>query len=220
MLTLHHLEKSRSHRVLWMLEELGVEYELKTYARNPETMRADPALKKVHPLGKSPVITIDDRVLYESGAILEYLMEEHGDDRFRPQGTEAELRCRALMHFAEASVMPSLLVRLVFDRVRSAPLPFFVKPIARKIADQVDATFTQPEIDQNLDFLEGLLTADYFVGDELTAADVQLSYPVEAALHRGRVRAGAHPALRAWMKRIEARPAYARAIELGGPTMP
>ncbi len=220
MLTLHHLEKSRSHRVLWMLEELGVEYELKHYTRNPETMRADPALKKVHPLGKSPVITVDDRVLYESGAILEYLVEEHGEGRFRPQGTEAELRHRALMHFAEATVMPSLLVRLVFDRVRSAPLPFFVKPIARKIADQVDATFTQPEIDQNLDFLESLLTDDYFVGDELTAADVQLSYPVEAALHRGRVSTSAHPNLRAWMKRVEARPAYARAIELGGPTMP
>jgi len=220
MITLHHLETSRSHRVLWMLEELGAEYELKRYARDPKTLRADPALKKVHPLGKSPVITVDDRVLYESGAILEYLVDEHGGDRFRPSHDEAKLRYRALMHFAEASVMPSLLVRLVFNRVRSAPLPFFVKPIARKIADQVDATFTQPEIDGNLAFLEGELTADYFVGDELTAADVQLSYPVEAALDRGGVSPSAYPKLRAWKKRIEARPAYQRAIESGGPPMP
>jgi len=219
-ITLHHLETSRSHRILWMLEELGLDYELKRYRRDPKTMRADPALKKVHPLGKSPVLSVGERVLYESGAILEYLVDEYGDGRFRPTSGEDLLRYRALMHFAEASMMPSLLVRLIFNRVRKAPLPFFVKPISRKIADSVDETFTQPEIDRNLAFLEEELTDDHFIGDELTAADIQLSYPIEAALERGNVSASAHPKLRAWKARVEARPAYAKAVELGGPPVP
>jgi glutathione S-transferase len=221
LITVYHLEQSRSHRVLWMLEELEVPYRLVRYRRDPKTFRADPALRQVHPLGKAPIVSLPGEVvLYESGAILEHLAENVGGGRFRPEpGTPACREYRALMHFAEGSMMPSLLVRLIFDRLRDAPLPFFVKPIAKRIAGNVDALFTQPEIDLHMGFLEELLgSKEHFIGT-FSAADIQLSYPVEAAFARGRVGAQAYPGLRRWMQRMKSRPAYDRAVAKGGPAI-
>jgi glutathione S-transferase len=225
----HHLERSRSLRVLWLLEELGAPYVLKEYARHPETMRAPPELRAMHPLGRSPVVTIDGVVLAESGAILEHLVDElgvarvdePGASRLRPgPGTEAHRRYRFFMHYAEGSLMPPLLVRLITNRLKTAKLPFFVKPVAKGIAAKIDASYTAPEIENHLRFLEGeLASRPFFVGDELTAADVQMSYPLEAAAARGGLGAQ-YPNLTGWLERIHGRPAYRRAVERGGPPLP
>lgn len=216
--TVHHLERSRSHRVLWLLEELEVPYELKEYARDPETLRASAELKKVHPLGKSPVVTVDGMTIAESGAILEHLVEAVGQGRLRPEpGSDAHARYRFFLHYAEGSLMPPLLVRLITDKVKTAKLPFFVKPIATRIADQIDGSYTAPEIENHLGFLEReLADRPFFAGEELTAADVQMSYPLEAASSRGGL-GGDRRNLVAWLERIRARPAYHRAVERGGP---
>ena len=142
MITVHHLENSRSQRVLWLLEELAVPYEVRRYARDPKTLYAPPALAKVHPLGKSPVITDGDITVAESGAIVEYLIDAHGQGRLRPApGTPEQRRYTYWLHFAEGSLMPPLLMQLVFDKVRTAPVPFFVKPIVLGIADKVTASY-------------------------------------------------------------------------------
>src|SRR3954469_11911040 len=154
MLTVHHLNNSRSQRVLWLLEELGVPYELIKYERDPKTMLAPPELAKIHPLGKSPVITDGEDTLAESGAILEYLVDQYGDGRLVPsRGSRDYLRCRYYMHYAEGSLMPSLLMKLVFGRVKTAKVPFFVKPIAKKIASQVESTFIDPNLTRHVAFL-------------------------------------------------------------------
>jgi len=218
-LVVHHLENSRSHRVLWLLEELGVPYELVRYARNPVTMRAPPTLDRLHPLGKSPLVTVDDDlVLAESGAIIEYLVDTYGEGRLRPEpGTEAHQRYRFWLHYAEGSLMPPLLVRLVFDRVRKAPVPFFIKPITKGIVAKVESTFTGPEIAKHVAFIEGeLAKREYLCGDELTAADVQMSFPLEALVLRQRSQERT-PAIAAFLDRIHARPAYGKALERGGP---
>jgi len=216
VLTLHHLERSRSQRVLWLLEELEIPYEIVRYQRNPKTLLAPPELAAIHPLGKSPVITDEGRTVAESGAILEYLVERHGNGRLVPQpGTPEQLRYRYFMHYAEGSLMTPLLVKLLCDRVRSAPLPFFVKPIARRIADGVGGQFVEPNLRRHAAFLEAELAGrTWFAGDELTVADIQMSYPVEALLQRGRELAGER--LRAFVERVHARPAYQRALDKGG----
>lgn len=217
----HHLELSRSHRVLWLLEELEVPYELETYARDPKTLRAPAKLRDVHPLGKSPVVTIDDVVYAESGAILSHLAETLGGERLLPEpGTDAHRRCRFFMHYAEGSLMPPLLVRLITDRMQRTKLPFFIKPIATRIAQQIDGTFTAPELESHLRFLEGeLADRPFFAGSELSIADIQMSYPMEAAKVRGGLGA-AHPNLLGWLRRVHERPAYQRAVERGGPPVP
>jgi glutathione S-transferase len=216
--TVHHLERSRSHRVLWLLEELEAPYEIETYPRDPATMRAPAALKKVHPLGKSPVVEIDGAIYAESGAILEELVERFGEGRLRPEpGGDDHRRYRFFLHYAEGSLMPPLLVRLITDRVKNAKLPFFVKPIAKGIVAKIDGAYTGPEIDNHLRFLESELeTREFFAGSELTAADVQMSYPLEAARQRGGL-GEATPNLTGWLARIRERPAYQRAVERGGP---
>ncbi|MEZ4234579.1 MAG: glutathione S-transferase [Myxococcota bacterium] len=214
-ITVHHLDDSRSHRVLWLLEELEVPYELVVHRRDPKTMRAPPALLAVHPLGKAPVVVVDGVVLAESGAILETLTEDLGP-QLRPEpGTEAFRKYRYYLHYAEGSLGTPLLVALLMLRVRSAPVPFFIRPIARRIADNLDALYTNPEIERHFAFLEGELQSDFLCGDALTAADIQLSFGVEAAAARGLV--GDRPRLRAWLDRLHARPAYRRAVERGGP---
>lgn len=199
----HHLENSRSQRILWMLEELGLDYEVKRYERNPKTMLAPPELKRVHPLGKSPVIQDGDTVVAETGAIIEYLVEKADGRLGPPAHRDAELRYRFYLHYAEGSLMPPLLVKLVLSRV-----PIFGKAGQRRI---------QPMIDVHLDYLEReLANREWFVGDDLTAADIMLSFPLEAA----RARAGldaSRPNLTAWLARVHARPAYQRALERGGP---
>ncbi len=216
MLTVHHLDNSRSQRILWMLEELGVDYEIVEYRRNKETMLAPPALRAVHPLGKSPVVTDGDFTLAESGAILEYLVERYGNGRFVPPRDTAEyLRYRYWMHYAEGSAMPPLLLKLVASRIASAKVPFFVKPITRKIAGSLESEFVDPQLKLHFGYIASELEATgWFAGSEFTAADVQMSFPVEA----GAKRAGAqsHPSIRAFVDRIQARPAYQRALKRGG----
>ncbi|OWQ93239.1 glutathione S-transferase [Roseateles aquatilis] len=218
MITVHHLNNSRSQRVLWLLEELGLPYEIKHYQRDPKTMLAPPELRAVHPLGKSPVITDDRLVVAESGAILEYLVDRYGDGRLKPvAGTEDALRYRYWMHYAEGSAMPPLLLKLVFDRIERAPVPFFVKPIARGIAAKAKATFVQPQIDSHMNYLEAELTRNpWFAGPQFTAADVQMSFPLEAAVMRGGAVAR-QPRITDFLQRIHARPAYRKALERGGP---
>lgn len=220
MITVHHLERSRSHRVLWLLEELGLPYELVVYQRDPATMLAPPALQAIHPLGKSPVITEDGAVIAESGAILEYLIERHGGGRLVPApGMPAAQRYRYFLHYAEGSLMPPLLVKLIAQRIATAKMPFFAKPIAKKIAGSIEGSFVTPNLTRHLAFLEAELTGRaWFTGDELTAADIQMSYPLEAAVERGGPAARTANLMRV-LTAMRARPAYARAIERGGPVL-
>jgi glutathione S-transferase len=218
-LRVHHLNNSRSQRVLWLLEELGVSYEVTRYARDPETLLAPPELRSVHPLGKSPVVTDGDRTLAESGAILEYLVQRYGDGRFiPPEGTADRLRYTYWLHYAEGSAMPPLLLKLVFDRIEAARMPFFVKPFARMIARRAKDSFILPQLTTHLAFMEGELEkSPWFAGPEITAADVQMSYPIEAARSRAGITKASHPRLHAFLEHVHARPAYQRAIETGGP---
>jgi glutathione S-transferase len=216
MITVHHLNNSRSQRVLWMLEELGIPYELKLYKRDPKTMLAPPELRQVHPLGKSPVITEDGVTLAESGAILEYLVERHGQGRFVPPAEADRLRYRYWMHYAEGSAMPPLLLKLIFDRIERSPAPFFLRPVLKGIAQRVKSTFVEPQIELHLDYMEGeLRKREWFAADAFSAADVQMSFPVEAAAARGGLNAS-RPRLMAFLERVRARPAYQRALERGG----
>ena len=222
MITVHHLENSRSQRVLWLLEELALPYEVRRYQRNPKTMLAPPELTQVHPLGKSPVITDGatdgNTTVAESGAIVEYLLDTYGEGRLRPAaGTPERLQFTYWLHFAEGSAMPPLLMKLVFDKVRSAPVPFFIKPIVKGIADKVTTSFIAPNIKSQLDFMEAALAKQpWFAGNEFSAADIQMSFPLEAAAGRAGLDAS-RPKLMDWLQRIHARAAYRRALEVGGP---
>jgi glutathione S-transferase len=218
MITVHHLENSRSQRVLWILEELGLPYEVKRYARNPKTMLAPPELRAVHPLGKSPVITDGDITLAESGAILEYLVDKHGGGRLAPAtGTPERLRYTYWMHYAEGSAMPLLVLKLVFTQVPRAPKLGLLRPIVKRIADGVNKAFVEPQIRLHLDYLEGeLAKSAWFAGPEFSAADIQMSFPLEAASVRGGLDA-TRPKLWEFLARIHERPAYRRALERGGP---
>ena len=218
MIIVHHLENSRSQRVLWLLEELGLPYDVKRYARDPKTKFAPPEMRSVHPLGKSPVITDGDITVAESGAIIEYLLDTYGKGRLRPAaGTPARRQFTYWLHFAEGSAMPYLVMTMVFDKVRQAPLPFFLKPVAKGIAAQVTKSYLGPNLKRQFDFMEAELgQREWFAGDAFSAADIQMSYPIEAAVERAGL-AASHPALNAWLKRIHARAAYQRALEVGGP---
>ena len=225
MITVHHLNNSRSQRVLWLLEELGLPYEIKKYERDAQTLLAPPELRKVHPLGKSPVITDDAGgagggpvTVAESGAIIEYLLERYGNGRLAPAiGTLDRLRWRYWMHFAEGTAMSPLLMKLVFERIKVSPMPFFVKPIARGIADRVLGLMVDPNLKRQLDYMEAELgKSEWFAGNEFSAADVQMSFPVEASAQRAGLDAS-RPKLMAFLKRIHARPAYKKALERGGP---
>ena len=218
MLVVHHLDNSRSQRVLWLLEELGTPYEIVFYRRDPKTMLAPPALRAVHPLGKSPVVTDGDLTLVESGAIVEYLADRYGGGRLAPAvGTPARLRYTRGLHYAEGSLMPPLLLKLVFHRVETEKMPFFAKPIAKAIAGKVRQAFIDPQLRLHLDYLEGELEhAEWFAGDAFSGADIQMSFPIEAAAARGGLGAN-RPRLTAWLERIHARAAYRRALERGGP---
>ncbi len=218
MITVHHLENSRSQRILWLLEELGQRYEVRRYARDRKTLLAPPELMQVHPLGKSPVVTDGDATLAESGAIVEYLVDTYGRGRLRPpEGTPERRRYTYWLHFAEGSAMPPLVMKLVFDRIRRAPMPFFVRPVARAIADKVDQGFLAPNIARQLAYMEAELgRSAWFAGSDFSAADIQMSYPLEAASARAGLGAK-HPRLAEWLERIHARPAYRRALQAGGP---
>ena len=206
-LIVHHLENSRSQRILWMLEELGLPYEIKRYQRDKATMLAPPELKKVHPLGKSPVLEDTDssggRVIVETGAICEYLVEKADGRLGAPAHRASALLYRQFLHYAEGSMMPPLLVMLILRRI-----PLFGKRAIKRV---------QPMAEVHLDFVERELAArPWFAGDEMTAADIMMSFPLEAA----RARAGldrSRPATIAWLEKIHARPAYQTALKKGGP---
>jgi glutathione S-transferase len=218
MITVHHLNNSRSQRVLWLLEELALPYEIRKYQRDAKTMLAPPELTQVHPLGKSPVITDDEITVAETGAIIEHVLEQHGNGRLVPAaGTPAHRQWRYWLHFAEGSAMPPLLLKLIFERIKVTPMPFFVKPIARGISDRVLAAMVEPNLKRQLDFMEAELgKREWFAGSEFSAADIQMSFPLEAAAQRAGLDAS-RPKLMAFLKRIHARPAYRRALERGGP---
>ncbi len=218
MIVVHHLNNSRSQRVLWLLEELGQPYDIHPYLRDGQTMLAPPELLTVHPLGKSPVLTDGERVVAETGAIVEYLLERHGQGQLLPAaGSDEALRYRYWLHFAEGSAMPPLLMKLVFDKVASAKMPFFVKPVARGIARQVMDRMVWPNLNRQLDFMESeLAQRDWFAGSRITGADIMMSFPLEAAAQRGGLNAS-RPRLMDFLQRIHARPAYRRALERGGP---
>jgi len=215
MVIVHHLNNSRSHRLLWLLEELGVLYDIKRYQRDPKTMLAPPELLQVHPLGKSPVITDGDVTLAESGAIMEYVLEKFGRGRLVPKpGSPEKLRFTFWMHFAEGSAMPPLVMKLVLDRMARAPL--LVRPIAKAIAGKVKKGFVEPNINRQLDYMESELNhSTWFAGNEFTAADIQMSFPIEAATARAGLDA-TRPKLMEFLARIHAREAYRAALERGG----
>ena len=216
MITLHHLEKSRSQATLWLLEELGCEYRIVNYARNPKTQLAPPELLAVHPLGKSPVITDAGYTIAESGAIVEYLVGSYDKGRLcPPTGTPARLRYTYWLHYAEGSAMPPLVMNLVFSMMETAPMPFFMRPVVKAITRPVNATFLGPTLTRHIGFWESTLSEQpWFAGDDFTAADIQMSTPVQMAALRGAVPLG--PAVLGFLDRIQARPAYQRAQKAGG----
>ncbi|THD36567.1 MAG: glutathione S-transferase [Sphingomonas sp.] len=202
-LIVHHLNNSRSQRILWMLEELGLPYEIKHYQRDAKTMLAPPELKRVHPLGKSPMLEDDGRIVIETGAICEYLVEKADGKLGPPAHRDAALRYRQWLHYAEGSMMPPLLVMLVVNRI-----PLLGKTAAKRI---------QPMIDVHLDYVESeLAQRPWFAGDEMTAADIMMSFPLEAAMSRAGLDAS-RPATVAWVEKVHARPAYRTALAKGGP---
>jgi glutathione S-transferase len=215
MITVHHLNNSRSQRVLWLLEELALPYEIVKYARDPKTMLAPASLRAIHPLGKSPVITDGDATLAESGAILEYLVDTYGAGKLAPApGTQAYRDYRYFMHYAEGSLMPLLLMKLVFNKVKT-DAPFVIRPIAKAIAGQVSSKFLDPNIANHLAFLgDHLGKHAWFAGDAFSAADIQMSFAIEGAV--ARAGGGTSPKLTEWLGRIQGRPAYRKAIERGG----
>ncbi len=218
MIVLHHLNNSRSQRVLWLLEELGLDYEIIKHRRDPETNLAPPDLVQVHPLGKLPVIRDGALVLAESGAIIEYLLERYGGGRLvPPPGTPERVRYQYFMHYAEGSAMPVLLLKVVFDQIETAKVPFFIRPLTRGLAGRVKQVLVQPQLERHLDFMEAELgDSPWFAGEQMTAADLQMSFPVQAAAARAGLD-GSRPRLMAWLDRIQSRPAYLRSIERGGP---
>jgi len=216
MITLHHLNNSRSQRVLWLLEELSLDYDIKHYERDKD-LRAPRALRKIHPLGKSPIIQDGGLTLIESGAIIEFMADKYAAGTLAPAvGADERLRYLTWLHFAEGSAMPPLTLKLVFDKMESAPAPFVVRPILKGIAGKVKSSFVMPEVKSILDYLEGELKKNtWFVGETFTAADIQMSFPLEVAAARGGLNKK-WPKLMAYLDRIHARPAYQKALEVGG----
>ncbi|MEL6869974.1 MAG: glutathione S-transferase [Pseudomonadota bacterium] len=216
MIIVHHLENSRSQRILWLLEELELEYDIKLYKRDPVTSLAPQSLIDVHPLGKSPVITDGDITVAESGAIIEYLVAKHGGGKLQASGEQAQRDYTYYMHYAEGTMMPYLIVSLLLSRIDAAKVPFFVKPIAKGITGKVRESYLLPNLKRNLDFLEAALDGrEWFTGNDLTGADVQMGFVLEGLGATGRL--DNHPRLKALLQRCHDRPAYQRALERGGP---
>jgi glutathione S-transferase len=218
MLTVHHLENSRSQRILWLLEELGVDYDIKRYERDKVTSLAPPELVDIHALGKSPIITDGDATVAESGAIVEYLVGTYDDGCLLPaEGTPERAAYTYWLHYAEGTFMALMIVSLIMNRIETAPLPFFAKPIAKGIVGKVRGGYLDPNVKRNLDFMEATLgKSTWFCGDQLTAADCQMSFAVEAAEVRTDL-PESYPKLGAFLERMRARPAYQAALEKGGP---
>jgi glutathione S-transferase len=217
MITVHHLNNSRSQRILWLLEELGLEYAIKRYERDKSTMLAPASLKTIHPLGKSPVITDGKNTVAESGAIVEYLIEQYDKGELAPQaGAPERLKYSYWLHFAEGSAIAPLLMKMVFKTIASTPMPFFAKPIAKAISEKTQSSFLDPQIREHLDFIEAELTKSaWFAGKRFSGADIQMSFPLEAAQASGLLDQG-HPKTIDFLQRIHNRAAYQKALEKGG----
>jgi glutathione S-transferase len=218
VITLHYLENSRAQRILWLLEELAVDYQIKHYKRNTVTMLAPPELKDIHPLGKSPVITDGEVCIAESAAIVEYLIDTYGKRKLAPEvGATAYLKYREKMHYAEGSIMPFMLLTLIFNKIKTAPMPFFVKPIAKGIANKTFGNFITPNVKTHLEYLNNdLAETGWFAGDALTGADIMMSFPLEAASARTNLNDN-YPNLKAFLDKIHAMPSYQKALEKGLP---
>jgi glutathione S-transferase len=216
MITLHHLNNSRSQRILWLLEELKLEYRIVRYQRDPQTLLAPPELKRVHPLGKSPVVTDGGETLAESGAIIEYLLDVYGEGRLRPAaGTPERRRYTYWLHYAEGSAMPPLLMKLVFQRLPRGPVPALLRPLVGTIAARAQERFIDPQLRTHIaHWEEELGRAAWFAGNEFTAADIQMSFPLEAAAARAGV--PLPDKVRTFLEHIHARPAYQGALSAGG----
>ena len=218
MITVHHLDNSRSQRVLWLLEELELTYEVQFYKRDPKTMMAPKSLRTIHPLGKAPIITDTDGdvTLAESGAIIEYIINKYGNGRLAPaRDTSEYIRFIYWLHYAEGSAMPPLLLKLIFGMLpKQAPL--LIRPFAFLIAKGAQTRFINPQVKLHMDYWEQSLSeSEWFAGNDFTAADIQMSCPLEAAA----ARAGAthnRPYVGAFLRRIHNRPAYQRALQRGG----
>jgi glutathione S-transferase len=218
MLTVHHLNNSRSQRVLWLLEEIGLPYEIVRYERDPKTMLAPAALKRIHPLGKSPVITDEGQTIAETGAIIEYVLDRYGEGRLSPaRDTPDHLRHTYWLHYAEGSAMPQLLLKLIFSHLPKQRAPFFVRPILNQISSRVQQALVDPQLATHMGFWESELgKRTWFASETFTAADIQMSFPVEAAAVRAPF-GSKYPNLQSFLDRIHSRPAYKRALERGGP---
>lgn len=216
MITIHHLENSRSHRIIWLLEELGADYEIAHYERDPETMLAPTSLRELHPLGKSPVITDGDTTVAESGAIIEYLLDQFDDQSLRPApGSSAFLAYRYWMHYAEGSAMNPFLLHIVFDQLPKQG-PFLAKPLLSSVTKIFNAQYLNAEVARHLDYWEShLADQPYFAGDDFTAADIQMSIPLESAKARG-IDGEAYQNILGLHQRLKEREAYQRAVERGG----
>ena len=218
MIKVHHLENSRSQRILWLLEELGIDYEIEHYKRDSKTSLAPPELLKVHPLGKSPVISHGEVTVAESGAIVEYLVQNFDDGKLLPAaGTPERLTFTYWLHYSEGTFMPLMIISLILGRIETAPMPFFIRPVAKGIAGKVRDNYLTANVQRNLDFMEATLDGqDWFCGNEFTAADIQMSFPLEAAAVRTDLESD-YPHLADCLERMHARPAYQAALEKGGP---
>lgn len=220
MITVHHLENSRSLRIVWMLEELGVEYRIKHYKRDSKTMLAPAELRAIHPLGKSPVITDGDNVIAESGAIIEYLAQRYGDpDWIIPANDPRWQQERYWLHYAEGSLMPLLVMKLIFSHIPRSPMPFFVKPVAKGISGKVIGSFINPQLQTQLEVIEKHLSSHpWFTGDTPGCADIMMSFPLQAASARADI--NSLPSIARFLEQMEARPAYQRAVASAGPLTP
>jgi len=217
MVVVHHLNNSRSQRVLWALEELGVPYEVKQYQRDLNTNLAPASLKKIHPLGKSPVITDGDITIAESGAIIEYLAQTYAEANFIPETeTEAYRQYLFWSHFAEGTMMQQLLLKHMLEKTVQKSKPFFVKYIAKAIMKKVIVGYVGPNITANLALIESHLTDnEWFAGDQLSGADIQMSFPLEVWVAKKTVGQD-YPKIIAYVKRFQARSAYQKALKSGG----
>lgn len=216
MITVHHLNNSRSQRVLWLLEELGVLYEVKRYQRDAKTMLAPRELTRVHPLGKSPVITDNGKTIAETGAIIEYILETYGDGRLIPKpGTPERQRFSYWLHYAEGSAMTPLLLKLIFTHIPNSA-PGLVRGLLRSVMSKVQERVSDPQVLLHINYWdEELSKSQWFAGDDFTAADIMMSFPLEAAASRAGARS--RPMIAAFLDRIHARPAYINALKKGGP---
>ena len=216
MITVHHLNNSRSQRMLWLLEELGLHYEVKRYQRDAKTMLAPKELKAVHPLGKSPVITDNGHTIAETGAIIEYVLDTYGMGRLIPKpGTPERLRYTYWLHYAEGSAMTPLLLKLVFSRI-PANAPGLLRGLIGSVMKTAQTKLSDPQIAMHLGYWDDELSkSQWFAGNEFSAADIMMSFPLEAAAHRAGARS--RPMVAAFLDRIHQRPAYITALKKGGP---